>query len=229
MGKGWRDIPGYEGLYKISKDGDVYSAVSDILLKTHMRKDGYLAFGLYKDGKRKTCYVHRTVALAFIGKRPDGLCVNHKDGVKTNNRLDNLEYITQSENVKHAISMGLSDHRGEKGHFSKLVNSNINKIRRLLDSREYSVIEIAKMFDVEVNTIYLIKRGSTWAHIEPDGDFNLEFDCRYKLNEHIVSDIKCLMESGECSQNEIAEKFGVSPQTISDIKSGRTWGEVEAK
>lgn len=229
MEKEWRDIPGYEGLYKISKDGDVYSVISDILLKTHMRKDGYLAFGLYKDGKRKTCYVHRTVALAFIGKRPDGLCVNHKDGVKTNNRVDNLEYITQGENVEHAVRMGLSNYKGENSYFSKLINSDINKIRRLLDSRKFSVLEIAKMFDVKANTIYRIKHGTTWAHIKTDGDFDLEFDSRYKLNEYIVSDIKGLMGSGEYSQNEIAEKFGVSPQTISNIKSGRTWGEVEAK
>ncbi len=68
---------------------------------------GYYMVHLRKDGLTVPCKIHRLVAEAFIGPAPEGLQVNHRDGVKTNNRAENLEWVTRSENMQHAYAMGL--------------------------------------------------------------------------------------------------------------------------
>lgn len=100
----WKDIPNYEGLYKISNLGNIYSyrkmrnmiiSPSDIT--------GYVAVGLYKDKVQTLYYVHRLVAQAFIPNPEDLPVVHHKDDVKHNNCVNNLEWCTQKENVHHTI------------------------------------------------------------------------------------------------------------------------------
>lgn len=109
----WRDIPGYEGIYKVSSTGRIYSAPRTTtkggLMRCHVNnKNGYVYAQLYKNGKTRNARVHRLVASAFLGNRPE-LQVNHIDGNKTNNSVSNLEYCTQSENVIHAYRTGLMD------------------------------------------------------------------------------------------------------------------------
>lgn len=106
----WRPVKGYEGLYEASNYGRIRSlpraTTSGRVLKPHTNgRNGYVYVCLSKENVRKTLRVHRLIAEAFWGT--SGLQVNHKDGCKTNNRLDNLEYCTQSENMKHAYRTGL--------------------------------------------------------------------------------------------------------------------------
>lgn len=101
----YADIKGYEGIYQISTDGKVYSAKG--LRGTEYAKNGYERVSLWKEGKGKHFLIHRLVAMAFI-PNPDGLLiVNHKDGNKRNNHVDNLEWCDLSHNMMHAYSMGL--------------------------------------------------------------------------------------------------------------------------
>lgn len=99
----WKDIEGYEGLYKISNMGNVKSlnynhTGKEGILKNYKDTGGYLFIGLFKDGKRKNCIIHRLVAEAFI-PNPDNLPeVNHKDENKSNNRADNLEWCSRQYN-----------------------------------------------------------------------------------------------------------------------------------
>lgn len=103
----WKDIEGYEGLYQVSNLGNVralkfYHSRNNVhLLKPTVNKYGYCVVCLHKDKKVKQYRVHRLVAIAFL-PNPDNLpYVNHIDCDKTNNSLTNLEWCTQSENVKH--------------------------------------------------------------------------------------------------------------------------------
>jgi hypothetical protein len=106
----FRDIIGFEGLYQAGSKGNIKSLLkrcknSDKILKTATDRCGYLIVTLCKDKKHYTKTVHRLVATAFFGI--NSLPVNHKNGIKSHNFIENLEFITASENQKHAIKNGI--------------------------------------------------------------------------------------------------------------------------
>lgn len=103
----WRDIPGFEGLYQVSNSGKVKSLRRGAELKPGTDKGGYLYVGLCSRGIQKTCKIHRLVALAFLPNDEGKRTVNHIDGNKLNNSVDNLEWATHSENIIHAVKNGL--------------------------------------------------------------------------------------------------------------------------
>lgn len=101
-------IPGFDKRYAINKDGAVLSFCDNKirLIKPYKAGKGYLRVTLHKeDGGCVKEYVHRLVALVFIPPVVGKNYVNHKDGVKTNNHTDNLEWCTQSENVRHGLAL----------------------------------------------------------------------------------------------------------------------------
>lgn len=108
------DILGYEGYYRITEDGAVYSVRANRFIKP-FHKNGnhgeksYLRIPLQVKSKKKKFFVHRLVAYTYIGQPlDDEYVVNHKDGNKLNNHYTNLEWVTKSENNYHAIAIGLS-------------------------------------------------------------------------------------------------------------------------
>lgn len=116
----WKDVAGYEGIYQVSNEGRVRSLERKVqesngrarivpMRETFGYKDtyGYLCFGLCRDGERETKKVHQLVASAFIPNPDNKPQVNHKNGVKTDNRVDNLEWVTNTENAEHAYRNGL--------------------------------------------------------------------------------------------------------------------------
>lgn len=110
----WKDIKDYEGRYQISSYGNIRSL--NYLGHGNIRKlapmkdtKGYLRIGLYCNGKRKIFKIHRLVAQAFIDNPCNKAEVNHKDGVKTNNCVENLEWATARENSLHAYKHGLKE------------------------------------------------------------------------------------------------------------------------
>ena len=98
----WKNIEGYEGKYQVSNLGRVKSMIGqEKVLHPKKHRNGHLQIGLHKDKKRKTMYIHRLVAQAFI-PNPDNLpCVNHKDECPSNNNVDNLEWCTQKYNCNY--------------------------------------------------------------------------------------------------------------------------------
>jgi hypothetical protein len=115
MSAEWRPIPGYEGLYEASDDGQVRSlprrdwrgrVLSGRVLKTHRNSSGYPIVSLCTRGKPRTIYVHQLVAAAFIGPRPAGTETRHLDGDQLNNRAGNLVYGTASENKLDTVRHG---------------------------------------------------------------------------------------------------------------------------
>ena len=117
----WKDIPNYEGLYQASNLGRIKSFPrrysrnkTEIIMKQRFNHKGYLQLSLCKNGKLSNKMVHRLVAETFI-PNPNSLPqVNHIDGVKKNNNVDNLEWCDNSYNQIHANKMGLNKHRLER-------------------------------------------------------------------------------------------------------------------
>ena len=107
MDEKWLDIKDYEGLYKISDNGKVYSFIVGRELSQTNNKTGkgYLYVDLHKNGKRRRYLVHRLVAEHFIVNNENKPYVNHKDGDTKNNIVNNLEWVTPLENVKHAVNI----------------------------------------------------------------------------------------------------------------------------
>lgn len=99
-----KDIIGYEGKYKVTREGKVYSLISSSFLTPFKKGDGYPAVILRAEGKRKSFYVHRLVAQAFL-PNPDNLpCVNHKDEDKSNPHADNLEWCDRFYNMGYSMA-----------------------------------------------------------------------------------------------------------------------------
>jgi hypothetical protein len=176
----WFDVPEYAPLQvtlcgKVraktypTKRGQRHS--DDVVLINHefhqvVTKHGYKKINYQPDGSRTPLYVHRLIALTFVEGYQDGLQVNHKNGIKTDNRPDNLEWITAAANVIHAWESGLAANRGEKSAQAKLTNEDVRTIRRLADSG-IAKREIAKRFpQVTYPLVCMIARRERWAHVK---------------------------------------------------------------
>ena len=140
----WKDIKGYEGKYQVSNLGNVKSLLDKSLkkrekiLKPSLTHKGYLRVYLSKESKKSTRLIHRLVAEAFIPNLENKETVNHIDGNKTNNRIDNLEWLSNIENQRHAWKMGLKKGlRGERNPLcgKKLSNETKTKISKTLKGK----------------------------------------------------------------------------------------------
>ena len=159
-----RWVVGYEQLYSITTDGQIYSVRANRFLKPQMDKYGYLTTGLSKDGKRKFFLVHRLVATTYLPNIDNLPEVNHIDGDKANNKLENLEWCTPSDNLKHAFASGAKCNKGTNNPTSKLDEEKVREIRILLKIR--NVKEISNIYGVVPGAIYNIKSGKSWNHVK---------------------------------------------------------------
>lgn len=96
----WKQIPNYPN-YEVSNIGNVRNRKYSRTLKPYLHNTGYLSVSLCKNNKANTFYIHRLVAQAFIRESKDREVVNHKNFIKSDNRLENLEYATQKENIMY--------------------------------------------------------------------------------------------------------------------------------
>lgn len=157
----WKPVVGYEGIYEVSNIGNIKNSKTNKILK-QPKRSGYPSVGMAKNKIAKNHRIHRLVAMAFIENPENKRCVNHKDGNKLNNNVENLEWCTHSENNYHAMKNGLNHSR--KGHeqkFSKLTNEMVIEIIEKLKTNFPT--EICKQYNVSSRTIYDIKLGNTWS------------------------------------------------------------------
>ena len=144
---------------------------SNKTLKPQINKKGYPVVRLYKDRTWKWRPIHILVAEAFLGKRPEKHEVNHKDTNKQNNHVKNLEYVSRSENIRHAYRTGkiklqkLVLRKGSEVHTSKLTETDVKKIRKLYESGEHSTRKLGECFGVTRHAIGNIIGRKTWKHI----------------------------------------------------------------
>jgi len=123
---------------------------------------------VFIDGKRWVRGVHQLVADAFKGPRPDGLVCNHKNGVKTDNRPQNLEYVTYAENCRHAHRNGLTPQppvgRGARNGRARLTEKDVRAARRRAAAGERGE-DLAREFGVCRSALNYAVSGHTWAHV----------------------------------------------------------------
>lgn len=172
----WKDIQGFEGVYQVSNKGNVRSLervvmrrnqkpmrIKERILKTCSNSHGYET-AVFQNGPRtKPIAMHRLVAIAFLPLVDGKEYVNHIDGNKQNNHISNLEWVTRSENMKHAFAIGLLSHVGEKHNQSKLSESQVLEIRKMRG--EKTAAEICKTHDVKRSAIYHIWNRRAWKHL----------------------------------------------------------------
>lgn len=171
----WKDVVGYENLYKVSNLGSVKRLsresvdklgrpykLKEKLLKPNRIKGGYFQLKLTRDKVEKSLLLHRLVCEAFHGPAPEGRnFVNHKDGDKSNNRADNLEWVSVQENTDHAAANGLRCH-GEASPKAKLTEEQVIEICRLWDSKSLTRYQLADKFKISHRNICSILSGNSW-------------------------------------------------------------------
>ena len=195
----WKDIKGFEGFYKISNYGNVFSLYSNIQLKKMITK-GYYVVSLSKNNNIKKYKIHRLVAINFILNPNNRLYINHKNGDKLNNNVDNLEWVTASENTIHAYKNKLLKPLKGKNNPMFGMNGHKNPFYGKTHSNE---------------TIEKIKKINIGRH---SGEKNKQA----KLNNWDIKFIKEWLSLGY-KQIDIAKAFNISKSVISNIKLRKIW------
>lgn len=175
----WKRIDGFDH-YKISNFGHVkrciqnnrngssfkkpaYSGINGKMLKPTTWA-GYFRVNLSNNLKPFAHSIANLVAKNFIGHKSKGLTINHKDGNKLNNHVNNLEYIAMKDNIRHAYKNGLMC-IGEDRPTAKLTNKKVLKIRKMYATKIFTNIEIAKKFNISISNIFRIVHRQMWKHI----------------------------------------------------------------
>lgn len=160
----WKPIPDLEGKFDVSDCGCIRNNKTGKVLKLHVNKRKRVTVNVKPNGRygKSVCLnVHRCVALAFLFRENESLEVNHIDGDPTNNNVSNLEWVTASENMKHAYANGLKIAKNsEDSTRAKLTNEQVKEIRNIGSSMTQR--ELGKMFGVTHTTIYEILNGKIY-------------------------------------------------------------------
>lgn len=151
--------------YAASENGSVYGSRGKELNPT-LHHTGYSVITVRdQDGVQKQLRVHRFIWECLVGEIPPGMVINHKNGIKTDNRLDNLEVVTNQENIVHAWNeLGRVSLKGEDRPQAKITEDQAVEIIKLC-AEGVSNKEIGRIFNLHPNYISLIRHNKRWRHI----------------------------------------------------------------
>lgn len=179
----WKDVKGYEGLYEVSNLGAVRSKDRHVdfvdkrgykakrfypsrVVKQRTIKGGYLICELSRNGNRERILAHRLVAMNFLENENCLKEVNHIDADKTNNKVNNLEWVTRGENIRHAFRLGLvKREKGSKLYNSKFAEEDIVSIRKSYKEGTMNINDLARMYNVNRKTMDSICTYKSWKHV----------------------------------------------------------------
>lgn len=169
----WKDIPGFEGTHQVSNlgnfkalkrmrsNGRVVCLYKEKIMKPNLEGNGYYQIQIFS----KPHSAHRLVAKAFIPNPKNKEQINHKNGIKTDNRVENLEWLTRSENCKHSFVIGLQCNKGENHPSHKVTAEIVREIRAKYIPNIYTSRRLAKEYRLSKTNILDIVNRKIWNHI----------------------------------------------------------------
>lgn len=175
-------VKGYN--YHVSENGEVYRVETGYEIKQVINSSGYLTVRLWKDNKPEIKTVHRLVALAYIPNPENKPCVNHINGVKTDNRVGNLEWVTYSQNTLHSYQMGLQEKiKGVDCYQAKYTEDFIHCVCRLMEQGFRNVEILDKLEFKDKDLLKNIRNHDKWEVIS--SQYNIPKKSRILSEESI--------------------------------------------
>lgn len=234
----WKPVywEGKKTRYMVSYDGQIYDTKKQKIVKAHKdKRNGYMNYTFCDEGSGLygTKRVHRIIAKTFIPNPADFPVVNHLDNDRTNNRVDNLEWTTQSENIRYALNQGrLHIESGETHPFAKYTDEQIREVCELLQAG-YTNTEIGKMTDVNTHYVSGIRNRQWRKDISKDYTWEIiKFKDRKgskaygaTIDEAMARKI-CQMIVQGYQNKEIADKLGVKRHIVKNIRCRDSWKSV---
>lgn len=196
-------------MYAVSSSGRVMNTKTHKILKQRKSKKGYMTISLWVNNKAILKQVHRLVAKAFIDNPKRRKQVNHIDGDKTNNTIENLEWVTNRQNGKHEVANDLCH--------SKLTKEQVKDICELLMENQLTYDQIGKLYNVEGSMISSIYRKESWKRIVKDYKFPKKRDF---VNKNTVRKMCRLIAKGY-TDSEISEMCGTYRSYVNSLRRGK--------
>lgn len=158
--------------YKVFEDGRITRKDGEGFLSPAYSPKGYQHVSLYIEGKLRTMTVHKIVTLVFLGERPEGHEVNHKNGVRDDNRLCNLEYLTKSQNNQLSYDSGRRVVAGTKNANCKLTEEQVRQVcERFVKGDFPSRAALGRELGISKSTLHSIFKRRQWTCISKDYNF----------------------------------------------------------
>lgn len=214
-------IVGYEN-YAACTDGQIINLRTGNFVKPMLSPQGYMHVSLSQNGRKKRFPVHRLVAFAFLDNPEEKPNVNHIDGDKTNNRLSNLEWATQSENCLHAIRTGLR--KKFKNEYREHSDETVHSICKMI-VQNFRTRDICEALDVPPHLVCNIRKGYQYKDITCQYDFSEILPVRKRICYAKIVQVCELLAQGYRGLI-INQMTGVSGPTISRIKNRRDYAFI---
>ena len=227
-------VNGIQTKYEVSSCGMIKSLYLNIILQPCLDGDGYPQVNIYVNGKRYCKKVHRLVAETFIPNPDNKPEVNHKDGNKENNDISNLEWVTNQENIDHAVRTGLRHYKNAlNGGKHKYEIDVVHKICRMLEDNKILQKDISQILNVPKNLVSSIKQRKIWLSIScqyniPKASNKGEMHVNSKYTNDQIHNVCKMLENLNNKGVDISKETGVDCHTICSIRKKRLWTDISS-